>query len=52
MLDLYNDYIDSAVEVRDRCYITGKYRDSGHRNCNTNVKLDYKIPIVFHNLKD
>ena len=25
-------------------------RDSGHRDCNTNVKLNQKISIVFHNL--
>ena len=28
-----NDYIDG--DVRDHCYITGKYRGSGYRYCNT-----------------
>ena len=23
-----------------------------HRNCNINVKLNHKIPIVFHNVKN
>ena len=47
----YNDYIDNDVKVRYHCYITGKYRGSTHRNCNINVKLNHKIPVVFHNLK-
>ena len=46
-----NDYIDSDVKVRDHCHITGKYRDSASRDCNINVKLNHKIPIVFHNLE-
>ena len=47
-----NDYIDDNVKVRDLCHITGKYRDSTHRDCDTNVKLNHKIPVVFHNLKN
>ena len=43
-----NDY----VKVRDHCPITGKYRGSAHRNCNINVKLNHKLPVVFHNLKN
>ena len=27
------------------------YRGSAHRDCNINVELNYKIPVVFHNLK-
>ena len=46
------DYIDNDVKVRDHCHITGKYRGSVHRNCNINLKLDHKIPVVFHNLKN
>ena len=33
-----NDYIDNDVKVRDRCHITGKYKDSAHRDCNINFK--------------
>ena len=47
-----NDYIDTDVKVRDHYLITGKYRGSTHRDCNINVKLNHKIPVVFHNLKD
>ena len=46
-----NYYIDSNVKARDYCHITGKYRSSAHRDCNINVKLNHKIPAVFHNLK-
>ena len=46
-----NDYIDSDVKVRDHYHITGKYRYFVHRYCNINVKLNHKIPVVFHNLK-
>ena len=47
-----NDYIDSDVKVRDHYHITGKYRGSVHRDCNINIKLNRKIPVVFHNLKN
>ena len=29
-----------------------KYRGSAHRDCNINLKLNYKIPVVFHNLEN
>ena len=45
-----NDYIDNDVKVRNHCDITGKFRDSAHRACNINLKLNHKIPIAFHNL--
>ena len=45
-----NRYVDGDVKVRHHCHITRKYRGSGHRDCNINVKLNSKIPIVFHNL--
>ena len=32
--------------------MTGKYGGSAHRDCNINVKLNHKIPVVFHNLKN
>ena len=47
-----NDYIDGDVNVIDHCHITGKYRGSAHRDCNINVKLNHKIHVVFHNLKN
>ena len=47
-----NDYIDGDVKVRDHYHIAGKYIGSAHRDCNINVKLNHKIPVVFHNLKN
>ena len=38
--------------MSDDCHITGKYRDSAHRDCIINLKLNNKILIVFHNLKN
>ena len=47
-----NNYIDTDVKVRDHCHITGKDRGSAHRDCNIHLKLNHKIPIVFHHLKN
>ena len=47
-----NDYIDTDVKVTDHCHITGKYRVSPHRDYNIDVKLNHKIPVVFHSLKN
>ena len=47
-----NDYVNNEVKVRDHCHITGKYRGSVHRVCNINIKLNHKIPVVFHDLKN
>ena len=53
MLDCDNDYNDNDVKVRDRCNtITRKYRGSALRDCNINLNLNHKIPVVFHNLKN
>ena len=50
----------SAIEVddkkvRDHDHLTGEYRGAAHNACNLNYgtgKLEnYKIPVVFHNLK-
>ena len=47
-----NDYIDGIVKLRDHFHISGKYKGSAHRDCNINLRLNHKIPIVYHNLKD
>ena len=47
-----NVYVDADVKVRDHCNITEKYRGSAHKDCNINVKLNHKVPIVFCNLKN
>ena len=46
-----NDYIDNDVNVRDHGHITGKYRVTARIDCNINLKINHKIPAVFHNLK-
>ena len=46
-----NDYADNDVKIRDHCHITGQYRCSTHSDFNINLKLNHKIPVVFHNLK-
>ena len=47
-----NDYVYIDVKIRDHCHICGKYRGSTHRDCNINLKLNHKIPVVFHKLKN
>ena len=47
-----NDYIDGDVRVKGHCHITGRYRGFAHRDGNINVKLNHKIPVVFHNLEN
>ena len=44
-----NVYIN--IIVRNRCYITGKYRGFAPENCNIKVKLCHKTLAVSHNLK-
>ena len=47
-----NNYVDDDVQVRDHCYIRGKYRNSPHRDRNIKVKFNHEISIAFYNLKD
>ena len=37
--------------VRYHCHITKNCRGSANRDCNTNVQLNHKIPVL-HDLKD
>ena len=39
-------------KVRYHYHITGKYTGSAHRDRNINLKLNHKIPVIFHNLKN
>ena len=51
-----NFYIDCDVKVRDHRHIIGKYGASAHRDIAIStlnqIKLNHKIPVVFHNLKN
>ena len=38
-------------KVRDHDQITGKYKGSAHKKCNTNLRLTKKISVNFHNLR-
>ena len=38
-------------KVRDHCHISGKYRGAAHWNCNINLKITKRVPVIFHNLK-
>ena len=44
-------FVKGDVEVRDHSHVIGKYRGSAHRNCDVNISLNYKVSIVFSNLK-
>ena len=47
-----SSYFDDDVKVRDHCHITEKYTGSVYIDCNINIKLNHKIPVVFHNPKN
>ena len=38
-------------KVRDHDHVTGKYRGSAQWNCNINLKLTKKVPVIFYDLK-
>ena len=35
-------------KVRDHCHVTGKFRGAAHQNCNVNITLTKKVPVIFH----
>lgn len=44
-------FVERNVKVIDHCQASGNHRRTAHRDCNISFSLNYKIPIVFHNLK-
>ena len=48
----HNTFVEGNVKIRDHCHVIEKYRGAAHRDCNIKVKLNYKVPFVFYNLKN
>ena len=42
---------DDDEKVRYHCHITRNIRDAAHWNCNINLQLTEKVPLIFHNLR-
>ena len=49
-----NAYAKGDVKVKDHfhVHVTEKYRGLAYRDCNIKVKLNHKILMVFHNLRN
>ena len=45
-------YEEREVKVKDHTLITGKYWGSVDPECNLNLSLNKKIPVLFYNLKN
>ena len=48
-----NNFVEGDVKVIGHCHFTGKCRGAALWDCNISVvSLNYKHPVVFHNLKN
>ena len=45
-------YVNGDVKVRDHCHITGKYRNSMHRDYNIRFRLNQKISFILRNVEN
>ena len=43
-------FTEDDKKLRDHGHITEKYRGSAHSNCNINLRLTKKFPVIFHSL--
>ena len=43
--------IEFNDKVRDHCHISGIYRGTSHWSRNINLKINKKLPVMFHNLR-
>ena len=43
---------EGEVKVQVHDHIDGKYWESSHQDCNLNLSLSQKMPVVFHNLQN
>ena len=44
-------FINDEEKVKDHCHVTGKFRGAGYESCNLDLKLNKKVPVIFHNLR-
>jgi len=42
-------YTVEDIRVRDHCHISRRYMGSAHVICNTRHRMDYSLPVFFHN---
>ena len=48
----HSNHVADDVKLRNYCHTTKKYEGSAHRDCNVKVKLNDKIRVASHNLKN
>ena len=44
-------FTNEDKKVTDHDHITGRYRVSAYSNCNINLRLTKKVPVIFHSLR-
>ena len=42
---------ENSIRVRYHCHITGKFRGATHQDCNINLKITNRVPVIFRNLR-
>ena len=49
--DKVDERTKGKLKVRDHCHWTGNFRGAAHSSCNTKLREETFIPVIFHNLK-